>query len=154
MPRMIAAASESFSVERVSWSARRDALHAVRRAVFIEEQRVPEHLEWDEEDERACHVLATSLDGAPIGTGRLKQDCYIGRMAVLQAWRGRGVGCMILSTLLGIAQKQGCSVVRLHAQTHALEFYERFGFSAFGGEFDEAGIPHRQMELRLPQAPR
>jgi predicted GNAT family N-acyltransferase len=154
MPRMIAAASDSFIVEHVSWLGKRQALHAVRRAVFIEEQRVPEHLEWDEEDERACHVLATSLQGAPIGTGRLKQDCYIGRMAVLQAWRGRGVGRMILRTLLDIAQKQGCSVVRLHAQTHAIEFYARLGFSAFGEEFDEAGIPHRQMELRLAQAPR
>jgi predicted GNAT family N-acyltransferase len=154
MPRMIAPASDSFIVERVSWLARRDALHAVRRAVFIEEQRVPEHMEWDDEDERACHVLATSLQGTPIGTGRLKQDCYLGRMAVLRAWRGCGVGRMILSTLLDIAQKQGCSVVRLHAQTHAIEFYVRFGFSAFGDKFDEAGIPHRQMELRLAQAPR
>jgi len=154
MPRMIAAASDSYTVERVSWLARRDALHAVRRAVFIEEQHVPEHMEWDDEDERACHVLATNLQGTPIGTGRLKHDCYVGRMAVLRAWRGRGVGREILTTLLDIAQKQGCGVVRLHAQTHAIEFYARFGFAVLGEEFDEAGIPHRQMELRLAQAPR
>lgn len=125
----------------------------MRRAVFIEEQRVPEHMEWDEEDERACHVLATSLQGAPIGTGRLKQDCYVGRIAVLREWRGCGVGRMILTTLLDMAQQQGCSVVRLHAQTQAIEFYASFGFAAFGDEFDEAGIPHRQMELRLTPAP-
>jgi predicted GNAT family N-acyltransferase len=154
MPRMIAPASDSYTVERVSWLARRDALHAVRRAVFIEEQHVPEHMEWDGEDEHACHVLATNLQGKPIGTGRLKHDCSIGRMAVLRAWRGCGVGRTILRTLLDIAQKQGCSVVRLHAQTHAIEFYAAFGFTAFGEEFDEAGIPHRQMELRLVPAAR
>jgi predicted GNAT family N-acyltransferase len=154
MPRMVASASDSYTVERVSWLARRDALHAVRRAVFIEEQHVPEHMEWDDEDERACHVLATNLQGTPIGTGRLKQDCHVGRMAVLRPWRGRGVGGAILRTLLDIAQTQGCGVVRLHAQTHAIAFYTRFGFAAFGEAFDEAGIPHRHMELRLAQAPR
>jgi hypothetical protein len=56
---MIAPASDSFIVERVSWLARRDALHAVRRAVFIEEQRVPEHMEWDDEDEGSSKTVTS-----------------------------------------------------------------------------------------------
>jgi predicted GNAT family N-acyltransferase len=138
-----------FIVRPVNWNAAREKLHAVRRAVFIEEQQVPEELEWDDADERSYHVLATSSDGTAIGTGRLKLDCQIGRMAVLREWRGRGVGDAILRALLGLAHKEGCSVVRLHAQTHALAFYERHGFTAIDGEFEEAGIPHRAMELRL-----
>jgi predicted GNAT family N-acyltransferase len=31
----------------------------------------------------------------------------------------------------------------------AVPFYERFGFSRQGGEFDEAGIPHVRMSLVL-----
>ena len=138
-----------FVVRPVNWTASRDSIRAVRRAVFIEEQRVPEELEWDEADERAYHVLATDEAGRPIGTGRLKLDCQIGRMAVLKSWRGRGVGSAILEALLGLARKEGCTVVRLHAQTHALSFYEKYGFEAVGAEFEEAGIPHRAMELRL-----
>lgn len=139
----------AFVVRPVNWEAAREKLRAVRHSVFVQEQNVPEELEWDEADERAYHVLATSADGKPIGTGRLKLDCHIGRMAVLSAWRGRGVGSTILRTLVDLAEKEGCGVVRLHAQTHALEFYAKYGFSVVSDEFDEAGIPHRVMQLTL-----
>lgn len=136
----------AFIVRPVNWEAHREKLHAVRRTVFIEEQGVSEDLEWDDADERSYHVLATASDGTPIGTGRLKLDCHIGRMAVLKEWRGRGVGAAILQALVTLAQKEGCTRVRLHAQTHALDFYARYGFTAVGKVFDEAGIPHRLME--------
>jgi len=141
-----------FVIRPVNWLATRDRLRAVRRAVFIEEQHVPEELEWDDSDEHAYHVLATSTDGEAIGTGRLKLDGQIGRMAVAREWRRRGVGSAILEALVGLARKEGCSVLRLHAQTHAIPFYARYGFAAVGGEFDEAGIPHRMMELKLEPA--
>ncbi|MEO0503034.1 MAG: GNAT family N-acetyltransferase, partial [Pseudomonadota bacterium] len=38
---------------------------------------------------------------------------------------------------------------RLGAQTHALSFYEKLGFEAFGPVYDDAGIPHRDMERAL-----
>ena len=141
-----------FVVRPVNWLATREKLRAVRRAVFIEEQRVPEELEWDDADERSYHVLATSSEGEPIGTGRLKLDGQIGRMAVAKSWRGRGVGAAILDALVVLARKEGCTVVRLHAQTHALDFYAKYGFAPVGDEFDEAGIAHRAMELRLEPA--
>lgn len=147
-------ATPTFVVRPVNWHASRHKLHAVRRTVFIEEQKVPEELEWDDADERAYHVLATSDDGTPIGTGRLKLDCHIGRMAVLKEWRGRGVGGALLKALLTLAQKEGCDVVRLHAQRHAIEFYARYGFTAVGAEFEEAGIPHLAMELKLERPPK
>ena len=153
MRGMSASQTAPFVVRPVNWLASRDMLHAVRRAVFIEEQRVPEELEWDDADERAYHVLALARDGTPIGTGRLKLDCSIGRMAVVKGWRRKGVGSAILDALLDLAEKEGCTVVRLHAQTHALAFYARRGFAAFGGEFEEAGIAHRMMELKLPPPP-
>jgi predicted GNAT family N-acyltransferase len=144
----------AFVVRPVNWNASRDKLRTIRHAVFVQEQRVPEALEWDDADERSYHVLAMSAAGDPVGTGRLKLDCQIGRMAVVREWRGRGVGTAILNALLGLARKEGCRVVRLHAQTHAIPFYARQGFVAVGGEFDEAGIPHRAMELRLsPEQP-
>lgn len=144
--------ASSFAVRPVQWLESRQQLRAVRRSVFIEEQNVPEELEWDAADEHAHHVLATDGNDTPIGTGRLKADCHIGRMAVLRAWRGRGVGGTIVKALLSVAGKKGCGIVRLHAQTHAIGFYARFGFKVVGGEFDEAGIPHRLMEIKLPPA--
>ena len=141
-----------FVVRPVNWLATRDRLRALRRAVFVVEQQVPEELEWDDADERAYHVLAMSEAGEPIGTGRLKLDGQVGRMAVVREWRRRGVGAAILQVLIGLARKEGCALVRLHAQTHAIGFYAKYGFTAVGDEFDEAGIPHRMMELRLEPA--
>lgn len=144
---------QPFEVRPVNWNTSRDKLRAVRRAVFIEEQGVPEELEWDDVDDRAYHVIATDDEGNPIGTGRLQLDGQIGRMAVVSEWRRRGVGRRILTVLVDLARKEGCSVARLHAQAHALQFYARQGFVAVGPEFDEAGIRHRAMELRLQPEP-
>jgi predicted GNAT family N-acyltransferase len=142
-----------FTVVLADWHADRAALQAVRRAVFIEEQNVPEALEWDELDARCAHVLACGADGTAIGTGRLIADGRIGRMAVLKEYRRSGVGSAILRRLIALAREARCATVRLHAQTHALEFYAGHGFEATGGEFMEAGIPHREMISRLEGLP-
>lgn len=138
-----------FTVELVDWHARRSELQAIRRVVFVDEQGVPEELEWDEMDARCHHVLAFSPNGIAIGTGRLLPDGHIGRMAVLKPWRGRGVGSAILGALMKRARKEGFEAVRLHAQTHAVGFYAKHGFAVVGDEFMEAGIPHRVMTLRF-----
>ncbi len=138
----------AYTVRLGDWTRDLDALRRIRTQVFIEEQKVPVELEWDEIDSHCVHVLA--LAGAqPIATGRLTPDGYIGRMAVLAPWRGRGVGAEILQKLLQIARDRGDRECRLNAQTHARGFYARFGFEAEGTEFLEAGIPHQAMRLRL-----
>jgi predicted GNAT family N-acyltransferase len=139
-------ASVPFSVAAVPWAERAADLQAIRREVFVVEQHVPEEEEWDDKDAACRHVLAT-VNGAPIGTGRLLPDGHVGRMAVLKAWRGRGVGRAMLSLLLALAREAGFKAVVLHAQTHALNFYIKQGFSAEGPEFMEAGIPHRLMRI-------
>jgi predicted GNAT family N-acyltransferase len=70
-------------------------------------------------------------------------------MAVLAAWRGKGVGNALLVHLVALARKRGDAKAMLNAQTHALLFYARHGFVAAGEPFEEAGIPHVAMELPL-----
>ena len=142
-----------FSVLPAEWNAHCDPLRTVRRAVFVDEQGVPEALEWDELDGLCRHVLAVDARGEGIGAGRLTPDGRIGRMAVLKAWRGKGVGSAILVALLQAAEREGRTTVTLHAQTHAIGFYARHGFAAEGPEFLEADIPHRMMSLILPGRP-
>ena len=139
----------SYSVMQVDWNAGKAALRPVRYKVFVEEQAVPEELEWDEEDASSAHALALAADGTPIGAGRLLRDGHVGRMAVLREWRGKGVGSALLTLLLRMAQESGHSTVRLHAQTHAQGFYARHGFAVEGSEFMEAGIPHVMMTRLL-----
>ena len=124
-------------------------LAEIRRVVFVIEQQVPEAEEWDGMDAASRHVIAVSRDGMALGTGRLLPDGRIGRMAVLKAWRGRGVGSALLRALIAMAREQGHAETRLHAQTHALDFYRKQGYTPLGAEFMEAGIPHYEMRLRL-----
>lgn len=138
-----------FIVRLASWQVERTVLQAIRSSVFIEEQHVPEELEWDALDEHCHHALVLASDGTPVGTGRLLPDARIGRMAVLQGWRRRGAGSRMLMFLLDLARDLAYVSVSLHAQTHALGFYARHGFTANGEPFMEAGIPHRLMTLRL-----
>ncbi len=145
-----------FSVCVLPWDAARDAARPIRRIVFIEEQGVPQELEWDEYDEPGLHVLVFEADGGAIATARLSPrgggTCYFNRLAVLKAWRGRGVGRLLMQTLLDQAQRLAQTDLVLHAQTVATSFYEKFGFVGKGEPFFEAGIEHLTMRRSLRPA--
>lgn len=140
---------DGVTVRPAHWPVDRDRLTLVREAVFVVEQGVPRELEWDGEDAGASHWLAEDGNGNPVGVGRLLPTGQVGRMAVLPAWRGCGVGRRLLAAALDNARERGFTEVWLNAQTSALPFYTAQGFVAEGGEFDEAGIPHRRMRLTL-----
>ncbi|GAA5065541.1 hypothetical protein GCM10023336_46360 [Streptomyces similanensis] len=108
------------------------------------------------------HVLAVRDDGVPLGTGRLLHGASaaartggaagvgsLGRLAVTKEARGLGVGVALVRAVEEAARAHGLTAVDLHAQTHALGFYERLGYEAYGPEFPDAGIPHRAMRRAL-----
>ena len=141
-----------FITHLVFWQDAEAELRAMRTTVFIQEQNVPEALEWDGEDSGATHVMARDTAGRAIGTARLllhHELAHIGRMAVLQAWRGRGVGSAMLECLIAAAKKRGAVSVFLNAQTTAVPFYERAGFKREGKEFLDAAIAHYRMTRRI-----
>jgi len=86
-----------------------------------------------------------------IGTGRLLPDGHIGRMAVLEQYRGQGIGFTILELAVQKARYLGFKEVVLHAQSYAQAFYERAQFRVRGEEFMEAGIPHIEMFREIEQ---
>ena len=132
-----------------NWQEHRTQLGEIRRKVFIEEQQVPEEMEWDEYDAACHHILAIDLNNQPVATGRIKPDGHIGRMAVLAEWRNRGIGTAILDALMNYAVKQNIKEVILHAQVSAIPFYSKLGFEICSDEFMDAGIPHRTMKKSL-----
>ena len=131
------------------WGSLREDAQKVRVEVFVIEQNVPVELEWDEGDEVSTHAVAYDEQGQPVATGRLLPDGHIGRMAVSQSLRGKGIGKQVLVALLEHARQDGHEELVLHAQTHAVPFYEQLGFIAEGEEFIEADMPHRLMRRRL-----
>ena len=133
-----------------NWDSNNDSLVRIRRQVFIEEQNVPEDMEWDEHDSSSTHFLAT-LDNIVIATARLKTDGQIGRMAVLAEYRNKGIGSKLLQFVLLTAKQQKQKKVYLHAQVSAIPFYKKHGFTASGDIFYEANIPHREMSKEICQ---
>jgi predicted GNAT family N-acyltransferase len=138
-----------FRVRLVAWRDAFPALSRIRTTVFVGEQNVPPDIEIDGRDPECVHALAESATGEAVGTGRLMPDGRIGRMAVLAAWRSRGVGAAMLEALMAEARRQGLREVYLHAQSRAKDFYLRHGYAIEGEEYLEAGIPHIGMRARL-----
>ncbi|MGW4384676.1 GNAT family N-acetyltransferase [Kitasatospora sp. NPDC004531] len=134
------------------------AVRAVRREVFVVEQEIPETLEFDEYDPTSLHVLAVGADGAPLGTARMisgdealtitggvADRVLLGRLAVVRAARGTGLGARLVRAVEDLGRSRGARSLELHAQVQALGFYERLGYAAQGPEYDDAGIAHRTM---------
>ena len=136
-----------------TWDELKDGAAALRTEVFVEEQEIPQELEWDEHDAKAMHALVLNKLGQPVATGRLLQPqpklAQIGRMAVSKALRGGNLGRMVIEALVDAARQRGDHQVILHAQCSAEGFYRRLGFKAHGEVFQDAGIDHIEMTLKL-----
>lgn len=140
--------TDRFTVSEADFEAQGEAIRAIRFAVFVQEQGVPIELEMDEEDAKCRHVLAWA-GGEAIATGRLLDDGHIGRIAVMRPWRRKGVGQLIMATLLDLARSRGDCKVALASQLSAAGFYHKLGFKETSGVYPEAGIDHVDMELEL-----
>jgi len=139
-------------IERVGDGADLADAHAVRRAVFIDEQGVSEAEEMDGKDDDAWHLVAYD-GGSPVGTARLREPdpgvAKIERVAVLQSHRDRGVGRSIMHRLEDLARDLGMEEVLLHAQTSVEAFYSQLGYETTSDVFMEADIPHVEMRKAL-----
>lgn len=126
-----------------------DACRQIREEVFVNEQSVPPELEYDAYDAEAIHLLA-SENGTPVGTARivlLENTGKIGRVCVSKSQRGKGLGAALIHKAMEVlAETPGITRALLGSQTHAIGFYQGLGFTAFGPIYDDAGIPHRDME--------
>ena len=124
--------------------------HHLRRVVFIDEQGFTEAEEWDDLDAEAVQLVVRD-DGAPVASARLLRDGAtgkIGRICVLKSHRGHKLGAALVR--FGIDHfraTEGVTRVYLSAQDHALGFYEKLGFRAYGEGYLDGVVPHRDMEL-------
>jgi len=140
-------------IELGDWPLMQTAAQAVRTAVFVHEQGIAPEDEWDADDATALHAVLFDVNGQALGNARLLQPTVsvakVGRMAVLSDERGHGYGARLLQALLLEARRRGSKEVRLSAQRTAEGFYAAFGFCIVGKPFDEVGIPHVEMCLKL-----
>ncbi|NEU57126.1 GNAT family N-acetyltransferase [Halorussus sp. MSC15.2] len=152
----------SYEVRRAETETERADALSVRFEVFVDEQGVPEDVEIDGKDDESIHFVGyaegergegTDADRAPVGVGRLREvgdrTGKVERIAVLEEHRGEGVGRTIIDEIESTAAEQGLSTLVMHAQTPVEQFYRDLGYETTSDVFEEAGIPHVEMEKSL-----
>jgi predicted GNAT family N-acyltransferase len=141
-------------IQLLTWHQAEEIALPIRIEIFVKEQGVPLDLEQDEYDFKATHALLW-VDGQAIGTGRVfKKDidskvCFIGRLCVLNRYRGGGKGKKLMKALIEYAKQQGAVECCIHAQSMSQLFYKNLGFIAEQEIFIEAGIEHVLMKLTM-----
>jgi predicted GNAT family N-acyltransferase len=135
-------------VKKITSEAERQMAYDIRHTVFVIEQVVDPTEEYDEFDDACTHFIAYA-DKVACGTARWRFKelgiIKLERFAVLENYRGKGVGAALVNAVVN--DLPYATKVMMHAQLHALPFYEKQGFAAYGDEFDEAGIRHYAMKL-------
>lgn len=134
-----------------------DAAFSIREQVFVNEQHVPRHEEYDEHDRTdAAHYLARAADGMPCGAARWRPTAHgvkLERFAVLAGYRNQQAGAALLAEVLrDVRAAHSNALVYLHAQLPAVRFYERHGFEKVGEMFEECNIQHYKMVWRQQAA--
>ncbi|MBE6555338.1 MAG: GNAT family N-acetyltransferase [Ruminococcaceae bacterium] len=134
-----------------------EAAMTLRVEVFVREQGFTD--EFDEIDAIATHLVLHEGE-MPIATCRIfrekdarpeakGEDFLLGRLAVRFSRRGRGIGSMLLARAEEEARAQGGRTLALHAQCHAIPFYEKNGYSVVSDVEEEQGAPHVWMKKQL-----
>lgn len=139
-------------VSEIKDKADLDAAFAIRKTVFVDEQKVPLDEEYDEFEDSSVHLIAKDEHGEGMGTCRWRQTdngIKMERFAVLAEARKKGIGAQLVEACLASISSRPFAKGKkryLNAQVSAIPLYAKFDFKEVGELFDECGIMHRQME--------
>ena len=136
-----------FTIDSGAWADLAADAKFIREQVFIQEQNIVPEDEWDAQDAIALHFMLYA-ENQPIATARLLDNNSIGRVAVLKAYRGKGIGKLLMLNIMQQAQKQHREFLKLSAQVYAIPFYAALGFAVQGAEYLDCGIPHVDMYMQ------
>lgn len=128
----------------------------VRREVFVKEQGIPLHLAQDEYEDVSKHLI-TYHDGAPIATGRIRvidsSVAKVDQVCVLPEFRRQQIGVKMMQVLEDYAlhhpKSTAINKIKIHAQAHAVPFYEAQNYKITSPEFIDGGAAYRAMEKVL-----
>ncbi len=126
----------------------------IRSEVFIDGQGVPSGVVVDGLD-GGCAQFIGLVGDEPAGSARLRftgGEAKAERVAVVAAFRGRGLGVALMQAMEEEAARRGYAAVVLHAQESAIGFYEGIGYGGEGDSFVEADIVHRKMKKTVSRA--
>lgn len=132
----------------VKWDDAQSSLRLIRQKVFIEEQQVPQDLEWDNLDKQATHFLGKE-GNRPVACARLINNEYLGRLAVLKDYRSHGWGRRLIHAIEQHLVEQRKGRLSLNAQANSYSFYFKNGYRPDEDMHWDASIPHIKMTKLL-----
>ncbi len=139
---------------RIKWIKGTDKFkdaYSVRKDVFVIEQKIEETFEIDEYDSLSTHLIIYD-NIQPVATGRIFEQgdkFVIGRICVIKEYRKKSLGTLMMQELIKKAISMGARTIHLSSQVNATGFYRKFGFREYGETYDDAGIEHISMTLRI-----
>lgn len=105
------------------------------------------------DEEKSDLLLVASENDEVIGccilTPLENQQIQLRQMAVSTQVQGRGIGAKIVAFAEKSAFQKEFKTLILHARKHAVGFYQKLGYEAFGDEYIEVGIPHFSMKKSI-----
>lgn len=121
-----------------------------RAEVFVKEQKIS-YIDPDGVDYKSWHVFAMEDDRVyAYLRAFLDSDDTVKIGRVLTLVHGNGTGTQLMKYAISeLKTKTGCKKIIMDAQSHAISFYQRLGFTITSEEYLEEGIPHVDMELNL-----
>ncbi|MCF8127388.1 MAG: MSMEG_0568 family radical SAM protein [Deltaproteobacteria bacterium] len=131
---------------------------SIRKAVFVEEQKLFKRTDVDEHDHKAIHLVAKHEDGI-IGTVRVYRagtgngDWIGGRLAVKKGFRTSGAGERLVREAVATVKRKGCSYFTAHIQESNVSFFEQLGWKRIGPVKAHFGRPHQLMAANLDHKP-
>ena len=137
-----------FTVVVGDWHSLQQHAQHIRELVFILEQDIAPEDEWDDQDPISTHFVVYDAD-QPIATARLLSNDHVGRVAVLKAYRSKGIGKLVMQEIIALAKQQQRKELILSSQVHATQFYSGLGFAVQGESYLDCGIPHVDMVMTL-----
>jgi predicted GNAT family N-acyltransferase len=119
----------------------------LRKEVFVVEQKIPEYIEFANNEEEFSHFMLFIKDKL-ICYAKIKiteMEFTIERLAVIKEKRQKGYGRAMIEWCEREALANGCVRIRINSPSHAIEFYRKFGYKVYGRSYFKSKIKYKKM---------
>jgi ElaA protein len=123
----------------------------LRLRAFVVEQNCS-YLDLDGKDKKCYHLICRDGMGNVVATARILPpglsypEVAIGRVVIDESIRGKGIGHTLMEEAMKFTEAEfGKVAIRISAQKHLENYYNKHAFYSTGKEYPEDGIPHVEM---------
>jgi putative N-acetyltransferase (TIGR04045 family) len=148
----------ALSCHRARTSAELKQAFAIRKDVFVTEQKIFDASDRDSNDLKSIHLIARQ-DQDVVGTVRVfpagngNGHWIGGRLAVKKGYRTSGAGELLVRNAVETVKRHGCSKFTAHIQEENIAFFSRLGWHGVEKPKAYFGRTHQLMEANLTDTP-